>query len=179
MPVFLCIACLLVLVLLAVRHVRRRRVTRADGTFRCRVRLSAGRCAHWPRLRRRWSRRRFWARWVGHELVVRRRPLVLSAVRLPGRVRADGAYRVSARAVKGCGYRPLAVELEFADGSRIEIAAADRNRLPLVGPYLAAAMRDLPRSPRRRRIPGVRPVTGPPRTGEPRRPPGADSQETP
>jgi hypothetical protein len=157
MPVSLCIAWLLVVALLSARYVRRRRVTRADGIFRCRVRLSAGRCAHWPRLRHRWSRRRFWARWVGCELVVWRGPLVLRSVRLPGRVRVDGAYRVTARAVKGCGYRPLAVELEFPDGSRIQIAAEDRDRIELVGPYLAAAMHHLPRSPRRRRIPGSDP----------------------
>ena len=150
MPLLLAVVYLLLLVLAAVRYVRWRRVTQTDGTFRCRVRRSSGRCAQWPRLRRRWARRR-WACWVGDDLVIWRRQVLLTSVRLRGQLRRDGVYRLTDSEVKGCGYRPLAIELDLADGSRIEVVTVEWARAELVGPYLAAALIDLPRAPRSRR----------------------------
>jgi hypothetical protein len=133
------------------QYVRWRRVARADGAFRCRIRLSAGRCQQWRRLPRRWSRRRLRARWVGDQLVVWRRPVLLTSVGFQGRVSRDGVYRLPTMEVAGLGYRPLVVELELGDGSRIELVTYEWARADLVGPYLSAALNDLPQAPRPRR----------------------------
>ena len=151
MRVLFAIAYLLLLALALTQFLRWRRVARADGAFRCQIRLSAGCNGQWPALREQWSRRRLRARWVGDELVVWTRPVLLTSVKLRGRICRDGLYRLTVIDVKRCGYRPVAIELELTDGSRIEVAATDAARVELVGPYLAAALKDLPRAPRRRR----------------------------
>jgi hypothetical protein len=141
----------LLLALAMTQFLRWRRVAHADGAFRCQVRLSAGCTGRWTRLGHEWSRRRLRARWVGEELVVWPRPVLLTSVRLRGRICRDGVYRLTVVDVKRCGYRPIAIELDLADGSRIEVATTDVARTELVGPYLTAAMKDLPNAPRRRR----------------------------
>jgi hypothetical protein len=151
MRLLFAVAYLLLIALAMTQYLRWRRVVHADGAFRCKIRLSAGRSEQWPRLRDRWSRRRLRARWVGDELVVWRRPVLLLPVRLRARICRDGIYRLTVLDVKRCGYRPVAIEIELSDGSRIEVATTDAARVELVGPYLAAALKDLPRAPRRRR----------------------------
>ncbi|GAA0911288.1 hypothetical protein GCM10009557_85600 [Virgisporangium ochraceum] len=150
-PLLIAVAVVLLLGVATVLYVRRRRVVNADGAFRCRVRLTAGRCSEWPRLRHRWSRHRLSARWNGDDLVVRRGPLLLVRVTLRGRIRHAGVHQLSALDVAGLGHRPVSIKLDLPDGSRVEVAAMDLDRTSLVGPYLAAALHDLPRAPRRRR----------------------------
>jgi hypothetical protein len=145
------IAYVLLLALGTTQYLRWRRVVRADGAFRCQVRLAAGCSGQWPQLRHRWSRRRLRARWVGDEFVVWRRPVLLASVKLRGRICRDGVYRLTSQEVTRCGYRPLAVELDLSDGSRIEVATTEWARIELVGPFLTAALKDLPRAPKRRR----------------------------
>jgi hypothetical protein len=60
-------------------------------------------------------------------------------------------HHLLAEAPRRCGSRPLGVVLKVWDGSRIEVAAATDDRLQVVGPYLAAAISDLPRAPVPRR----------------------------
>jgi hypothetical protein len=151
MRLLLGVAYLMLLALAMTQFLRWRRVARADGAFRCKVRLSAGCMGQWPKLRHRWPRRRLRARWVDDELVVWCRPVLLTSVKLRGRIRRDGVYRLTILDVKRCGYRPVAIELDLPDGSRIEVATTEAARMQLVGPYLAAAVNDLPRAPRRRR----------------------------
>jgi hypothetical protein len=149
------VACLLLFAVLLVQYVRVRRFRNADGAFLCKARLCDGRSVHWPRLRRRWMRRWVWARWVDDVLVVRRGRVVLRRVELPARILDDGVRVLSESDAPRCGYRPIAVELEVADGSRIEVVASEYARHSLVGPYLAAALHGLPRAPApRRQIPG-------------------------
>jgi hypothetical protein len=150
-PLLIAVAVALLLAAATVLYLRRRRIVNADGAFRCRVRLSAGRCSEWPRLRHRWSRHRPVARWIDDDLVVWRRPVHLRRVRLAGRIRHAGVHQLSALDVTGLGHRPVSVKFDLPDGSRIEVAAMDLDRTRLVGPYLAAALHDLPRAPRRRR----------------------------
>ena len=151
MRLLFAIAYLLLLALALTQYLRWRRVVHSEGAFRCQIRLSAGCNRQLPRLRERWSRRRLRARWEGDELVVWNRPVLLTSVKLRGRICRDGVYRLTVLDVKRCGYRPVAVELELTDGSRIEVATIDAARIELVGPYLTAALKELPRAPRRRR----------------------------
>jgi hypothetical protein len=46
-----------------------------------------------------------------------------------------------------CGKEPLVLELTLADGRRVLVAAAEKARHDLVGPYLSAALRGLPDGP--------------------------------
>lgn len=151
MRLLFAVAYVLLIALATMQYLRWRRVVRADGTFRCQVRLVAGCSEQWPRLRHRWSRRRLRARWVGDDLVILRRPMLLTSVTLRGRICRDGIHRLTFLDVKRCGYRPIAVEIDLSDGSRIGVATTEWARLELVGPYLAAALKDLPRAPKRRR----------------------------
>src|SRR5689334_13591220 len=128
MRVLFSIAYLLLLGLALTQYLRWRRVKHADGAFRCQVRLSAGCNGQWPALREQWSRR-LRARWVEDELVVWTRPVLLTSVKLRGRICRDGVHRLTVIDVKRCGYRPLAVELELTDGSRIEVATTDAARV--------------------------------------------------
>jgi hypothetical protein len=151
MSKLLAVAYVVLLVLAVARSVRWRRVVRADGAFRCRIRLTGGRCARWRWLGRRWSRRLMCARWMDDELVVWRSPLFRRPVRLSARVGSEGVRRLAVLDVTRCGCRPVVVEFEISDGSRIEVVTRESDRRELVGPYLAAAMADLPPAPRPRR----------------------------
>jgi hypothetical protein len=151
MRLLFAIAYLLVLALAVTQFLRWRRVARANGGFRCQVRLISGHSTQWPQLGHDWSRRRLRARWTGDELVVWRRPMLLKSVKLRGRISLGGVYRLTVLDAKKCGSRPLAIELDLSDGSRIEVATTETARTELVGPYLNAALKDLPRAPKRHR----------------------------
>jgi hypothetical protein len=147
---------LLLLIALTAQLIRRRRFARAEGAFRCKARVCAGRSVIWPALRSGWTLRRLWARWEGDELVVRRGVLLLRTARLPARVRSDGVYLLTCLDVTRLGGQPIAVDLEISDGSRIEVATRNSARSALVGPYLTAALHGLPRAPApRRQTPGA------------------------
>jgi hypothetical protein len=147
---YLVVAVLLVLLGTGIAERRsRRRFIRAGDAFRCRLRACGGAPASWPRLTRRWSRR-MWARWDDDVLVVRRGPVFAPALVLRATVSRVGVYVLPVRDTRGRG-RAIAVGLWLRDGSRVDIAAAERARVALVGPYLAAAINDLPRAPVPRR----------------------------
>jgi hypothetical protein len=122
------------------------------GAFRCQVRSIGEPSARWPDLGGDWTGRR-WACWHNDELRIRSRLPWSRTIRLPARIRSDGVYRVPAWNPDLCGRRPVAVELVASDGARVEVAAHDTARLELVGPYVAAAMRNLPEAP----VPGAGP----------------------
>ncbi|MEV6596259.1 hypothetical protein AB0M36_05255 [Actinoplanes sp. NPDC051346] len=127
----------------------RRRFVAANEAFRCRIRAGGCRSAIWPRLRRWWSRP-MWATWVDDALMVRRGPVFARMVELRARV-SDGVYTLAPGAPRRCGTHPIAVRLLMGDGGQLEIATDSAERLALVGPYIAAAVNDLPRAPIRRR----------------------------
>ncbi|MEV4641439.1 hypothetical protein AB0J80_29255 [Actinoplanes sp. NPDC049548] len=127
----------------------RRRFVRAENTFRCRARFCGYPSAVWPRLSRRWSRP-MWAAWDDDMLVIRRGPVSSRIIVLRASV-SQGVYTLPAADVRRCGPHPVAVCLLVWDGSRIEVAASGDSRLALVGPYLTAAVNDLPQAPVRRR----------------------------
>jgi hypothetical protein len=122
----------------------------SGDAFCCRLRTCGFTSAIWPRLTRRWSRR-MWAIWMGDVLVVRRGPVIARTIPLKARVSASGVYTVLPREVTRFGPRPIAIDLQVWDGSRVEVVAAAHERLALVGPYLAAAINDLPQAPVPRR----------------------------
>jgi hypothetical protein len=128
----------------------RRRFRRSGTAFRCRLRARSFTCTAWRRLTRRWSRP-MWATWAGDELVVRRGPVFDRKVVLRSRVVSAGVYVLARGSARWCGHRPIAVGLTVADGSWVEVAADSDARMALVGPYLAAAINDLPRAPVPRR----------------------------
>jgi len=126
-------------------HRSRRHFVRDCGAFRCRIR-SEYPPSVWSRLRRRWSRR-MWAFWVDDVLIVRRGPGFARVIPLRAQVIPDGVYTLPPYDAPRCGPHPIAVRLQVWDGSRMEVAAAQDSRLDLVGPYLAAAVNDLPKAP--------------------------------
>jgi hypothetical protein len=148
--IYLVIAVLLLLLATGVVARRSRRFFIGAGdAFRCRLRACGGPPASWPRLTRHWSRR-MWARWDGDVLVVRRGPVFARAVVLRATVSRVGVYVLPVRDTRGRG-RAIAVGLWLCDDSRVDVAAAEQTRVALVGPYLAAAISDLPRAPVPRR----------------------------
>jgi hypothetical protein len=130
---------------LITRH-SRRRFRQSGDAFRCRLRTSGYPSAIWPRLTRRWSRP-MWALWTDDVLLVRRGPILARTLPLPAQITPTGVYTLPPGDVKRCGPRPIAITLRVWDGSRIDVATDDDTRLTLVGPYLAAAINDLPQAP--------------------------------
>ncbi|GID30885.1 hypothetical protein [Paractinoplanes brasiliensis] len=131
---------MVLLILAVIREVRaRRRFAAAGSAFRCRFRRVYGTAPDsWRGLRRRWTRH-MWARWTGDMLVVRRGPLRDRTIRVSPRVSPVGVY-----------VRPRSDDLSVrlnVEGAVVEMTAAAENRLDLVGPFLAAAVSDLPKPP--------------------------------
>ena len=145
MPTFLVLGGLLALVVsgIAARRSHKRFLLSGDA-FRCRLRVWGHPSAIWPSLARHWSRP-MWAKWHEDVLVVRRTP----ARTIPLRVQApvDGVRILTPPTPRLCGPRPIGVVLQIWDGSRIEIAAAAEDRMTVVGPYVTAAITDLPHGP--------------------------------
>jgi hypothetical protein len=129
-----------------VAYRNRRRLFRGGSAFLCRLRTCGYTSTAWPRLTRRWSRP-MWAAWVGDELVVRRGPVFARAITLRAEISASGIRTLVPREARWCGARPVAVGLQVRDGSRMEVAADEKARLALVGPYLVAAADHRPRAP--------------------------------
>ena len=128
----------------------RQRFQDCGAAFRCRLRIRGHRSAIWPSLGRRWSRP-MWALWDDDVLLVRRGPVLARTIPLRAELPVEGVHHLLSEAPRRCGSRPLGVVLKVWDGSRIEVAAATDDRLQVVGPYLAAAISDLPRAPVPRR----------------------------
>ena len=142
---------LLALVAVGIAVRRRRSHRRAATAFRCRLRARSRTGTASRPLTRRWSRPR-WAMWVGDELVVRRGPVFDPEIVLRARVTSAGVYVPARGRARWWGHHhPIAVGLTVSDGSWVEVAADEEARMDLVGPYLAAAVNDLPRAPVPRR----------------------------
>jgi hypothetical protein len=129
---------------------RRRRFCRVGAAFRCRLRICGLACTTWRLLTRRWSRP-MWATWVGDVLVVRRGPVFDREIELRATVTSAGVYALAPNDARWCGHHPVAVGLTVSDGSCVEVATDGEARMALVGPFLAAAINDLPQAPARRR----------------------------
>jgi hypothetical protein len=128
----------------------RRRFCQAGESFRCRFRAWGGTGVAWPRLSHRWSRP-MWAVWIDGDLVVRRGPVLNRTIRLRATVTPTGVYGIPAGKAKWCGRHPIGLRLQTGDGTQVEVAANEGARMPLVGPYLAAAINELPQAPAPRR----------------------------
>jgi len=145
-------ALLVVLVTGVAARRSRRRFQDSGVAFRCRLRVLGHRSAIWPSLRRHWSRP-MWALWDDDVLIVRRGPVLARTTPLRTQPLVDGVHNLLFEAPRRCGSRPIGVVLRVWDGSWIEVAAATDDRMNVVGPYLAAAISDLPQAPvPRRRI---------------------------
>ncbi|RSM69632.1 hypothetical protein DMB66_11435 [Actinoplanes sp. ATCC 53533] len=139
-----------VLVIVLVARRSRRRFQESDVAFRCRLRLLGHRSALWPSLRRHWSRP-MWAMWDEDVLIVRRGPVLARTLPLRTQPLVDGVHNLLFEAPRLCGTRPIGVVLRVWDGAWIEVAAATDDRMKVVGPFLAAAISDLPQAPAPRR----------------------------
>lgn len=127
----------------------RRRFAADEHAFECRFRACGPAPAGWRLPRRRWSRW-MWARWAGEMLVVRRGPVLDRTLRLAARIGAPGVFRPAGQAEQPPGFQQIVARLSVA-GRTVEITASGYMRTQLVGPYLAAAVTDLPKAPVRRR----------------------------
>jgi hypothetical protein len=139
-----------VLILGVVARRSRQRFQDSGDAFRCRLRVRDHRSATWPSLGRHWSRP-MWALWEDDVLIVRRGPALARRIPLRTQSPVDGVRSLYLNAPRLCGSRPIGVVLSVRDGSWIEVAASADNRMEVVGPYLAAAISDLPRAPLPRR----------------------------
>jgi hypothetical protein len=111
----------------------RRRFAGADGAFRCKVRVARGRV---PGLGWRWPRGTAHARWSHDVLLVHRGHWCPVTLALPARV-IDVApgWRIAR-----LGRSTLLLSLQLDGGPIVEVVAAETDRTPLVGPFLAAAV---------------------------------------
>ncbi|MEV4701739.1 hypothetical protein [Actinoplanes sp. NPDC049316] len=128
----------------------RRRFQDSGTAFRCRLRVRGRRSVIWPTLTRRWSRP-MWALWEDDVLVVRRGPVLGRTILLRTQTPVGVVHNLDLEAPWLCGTRPVGVVLKIWDGARIEVAARAGDRVGVVGPYLAAAINDLPKAPDPRR----------------------------
>jgi hypothetical protein len=87
-----------------------------------------------------------WAMWGDDVLVVRRGPVCARIIPLRAQL-TGGVGARSSHDVRRCGPNPVSVVLRIWDGSYVEVAAADADRLSLVGPYVAAALDNVPTAP--------------------------------
>jgi hypothetical protein len=150
----LLVAAVVVVLLVAgstARLSRRRFRRRGGAVFRCRLRAGDLPSTIWPHLARGWSRR-MWAVWEDDVLIVRRGPVYGRIIALPAEVPTAGVHAHPAPPPRRCGPDPISMVLRLSDGSCVEVTTAGEDRLVLVGPYLAAAINDLPRAPVQRRI---------------------------
>ncbi|HSK25395.1 MAG TPA: hypothetical protein VK894_00615 [Jiangellales bacterium] len=134
---------------LVVAGAARAAFARGHETFRCTLRVRGARRR--PGERQGWPRSRTRARWVHDVLVVRRGLLVPRIEVLAVRAPEEAVRRLVGGEVRGLGAEPLCLVLRLDDGRMVEVAAAAPDRTLLVGPFLAAAMRELPDGPAEQR----------------------------
>ena len=132
-----------VAVLAAVSWRHRRRLRRTGESFRCRVWSLGG----LRPIRHRSTMASERAVWVHDVLLVQRGWLFPRLVVLPVRFPEESMRFAAPGEVTGLGRMPLAMELRLDDGRVVAVAAANRDRTPLAGPFLAAAIGTL--TPRR------------------------------
>ena len=119
------------------RH--RRRLSRAGAAFRCRIWSLAG-----FRLgRNRSSLGKARAVWVHDVLIVQQGWLFPQLLVMPVRLPEDSMRFAAPGEATGLGRIPLVMELRLDDGALVAVAAANRDRILLAGPFLAAAIATL------------------------------------
>ena len=124
------------------------RYTRRLPSFRCRVGPPTTR---WRRRRARWRVRCTSASWVDGVLILRSGVLRLWLTPLAVAVARDASVqKLEPGEVRGLGAHPVVLSFTTEDGGELEIAVAHRDAHRLPGPFLTAAMSDLPRAPRGR-----------------------------
>ena len=83
-------------------------------------------------------------------LIIRRGPVVDRPVRLAARAQSE-VFLLFAHPPQPRGSRAIGVRLAVGPAALVEVAAFEHAQMHLVGPYLAAAVNDLPRAQVRRR----------------------------
>ncbi|HEY6746937.1 MAG TPA: hypothetical protein VI357_14595 [Mycobacteriales bacterium] len=132
-----------VVVSAAARWRQRRQLGRAGATFRCRIWSLAG----FRPGRHRSGLRRARAVWVHDVLIVHQGWLIPRLLVVPVRLPEDSMRFAAPGEAIGFGKIPLVMELRLDDGALVAVAAANRDRTLLAGPFLAAAIATL--TPRR------------------------------
>jgi hypothetical protein len=130
----------------------RREFAVMPGVFRCNVRLRSD--EHLGSIPPKWAKWPCRAFWVHDVCVVRRGLLRPRVWHLPVHMADGGLAELNQRSVRGLGRRPVSVRVFLDDQQEIELAANDRDRALLVGPFLAVAVGRLPSDP----APGVNPL---------------------
>jgi hypothetical protein len=87
-----------------------------------------------------------WALWADDVLILRRGPFLARTVALQVTMSTVGVYILPGYDTRGRA-AAIAVGLRLPDGARIQVATTEDGRVTLVGPYLAAALNDLPTAP--------------------------------
>ncbi|HZB48951.1 MAG TPA: hypothetical protein VE547_07630 [Mycobacteriales bacterium] len=121
----------------------RRCLDRAGASFRCQIWSLAG----FRPGRRRSRPGRARAVWIHDVLLVQRGRLFPRLLALSVRLPDDSMRFAAPGEATGLGRRPLVMELRLDDDTVVAVAAADRDRTLLAGPFLAAAIATL--TPRR------------------------------
>jgi hypothetical protein len=132
-----------IVVVAAISWSHRRRLRRVGATFRCRVWSLAG----FRTGRNRSSLGRARAVWVHDVLLVQQGWLFPRMLAIPVRLPEESMRFAAPGEATGLGRIPLVMELRLDDGALVAVAAANRDRTLLAGPFLAAAIATL--TPRR------------------------------
>ena len=115
-------------------------------SFRCRVGPPT---SGWRRHRARWSLCRTRAAWVDDVLLLRTGVLRLWLDPVSVGVARDVMVRtLEPGEVRGLGARPVALRFTLRYAGELEVAVAAEDAGRLVGPFLTAALSDLPDAPR-------------------------------
>jgi hypothetical protein len=123
----------------------RREFVVTPGVFRCNVRLRS--YEYSGSVPPKWAKRPCRAFWVHDVCVVRRGLLRPKVWHLPVHMADGGLTELNRRSVRGLGRKPVSVRVFLDDHQEIELAAADRDRALLVGPFVAVAFGRLPSDP--------------------------------
>jgi hypothetical protein len=114
---------------------RRNRIVRAEGMFRCKVRLVEGRTG--GVLGNQWPRRPGYGIWAHDVLLVHRGLALTEIVALVCRS-AHGTVTGRPTRIPGMGATPHVLRLQLDDRTVVEVAALRGERENLAGPYVSA-----------------------------------------
>ncbi len=113
----------------------RRNFTRAPGTFRAKLRLTADGASP---AGTSWPRSAVDARWAHDVLLVHRGFARARYIALPVAEASGPVVAGEPGQIKGLGTRPVVLTLTLDDGRTAEVAARPADRDDMVGPYAAA-----------------------------------------
>jgi hypothetical protein len=123
----------------------RLRYTRRMAFFRCRIGPPV---VPWRR-RARWRIGRRRAAWVGNVLLVPSGVLRMFLTPFTTGMPRTAALRLlEPEQARGLGLHPVAMQLMSDDGRLLEIAVSQSSADEVVGPFLVAALPELPQAPR-------------------------------